>query len=75
VSTVLGTVRRAKTESKVSQRASVAALTVSGPAEWIAAVNAARADIVEALTVADFIAVEAAEVSIITELAPSTSPA
>ena len=52
ISEVLASVRRAKTEAKVSQRAAVATLDVRGPAEWLASVEAARDDLVEALTVA-----------------------
>jgi valyl-tRNA synthetase len=51
VSDVLARVRRTKTEAKVSQRAAVATLDVRGPAEWIAAVEACRDDLTEALTV------------------------
>jgi valyl-tRNA synthetase len=51
VSEVLASVRRVKTEAKVSQRAAVATLDVGGPADWLAAVEAARDDITEALSV------------------------
>ena len=43
--------RRAKTEAKVSQRATVARLDVRGPDAWLAEIEAARADLVDALTV------------------------
>jgi valyl-tRNA synthetase len=63
-SEVLALVRRAKTEAKVSQRAAVATLELAGPAEWLAAIDAARADLVETLTVADLVIAEAADVAI-----------
>ncbi len=47
-SEVLGAVRREKTAHKRSMRARVTLLTVSGPPETLAAVEAARADIVDA---------------------------
>ena len=61
VSEVLGTVRRAKTEAKQSQRASVATLTVTVPAASRPALEAARADLVEALTVVELELVDGAE--------------
>jgi valyl-tRNA synthetase len=45
---VLGAVRREKTTHKRSMRARVALLTVTGPPETLAAVEAARGDIVDA---------------------------
>ncbi len=45
---VLTQVRRAKTEAKVSQRASVAALTISAPAELHAALEVGRSDLLDA---------------------------
>ena len=53
VSEVLATVRRAKTEAKQSQRASVARSTVTVPAATAPALEAARADLVDALTVVE----------------------
>ena len=53
VSEVLATVRRAKTEAKQSQRATVATLTVTVPAAARPALEAARADLVDALTVVE----------------------
>jgi valyl-tRNA synthetase len=55
---VLGLVRRAKTEAKVSQRATVASLEVAAPPAWHAAIEAGRPDLldagsVEELTVRD----------------------
>jgi valyl-tRNA synthetase len=63
-SDVLARVRRAKTEAKVSQRASVETLDVRGPAEWIAAIEACRDDLAEALTVTTLTLGEADEVAI-----------
>jgi valyl-tRNA synthetase len=68
-------VRRAKTEAKVSQRAAVATLELAGPAEWLAAIDAARADLVETLTVGDLVTSEASGVSVTPTLAPPTPPA
>jgi valyl-tRNA synthetase len=63
-SEVLALVRRAKTEAKVSQRAAVATLELAGPAAWLAAIDAARADLIETLTVGDLVIAEAADVAI-----------
>ena len=49
---VLAQVRRAKTEAKVSQRADVAALTVHAPAGMVAQIELARADLIEAGSIA-----------------------
>ena len=68
-SEVLARVRRAKTEAKMSQRATVARLAVSGPPEWLAQLEPARADLVEALTVESFEPVVADAVAIVVELA------
>jgi valyl-tRNA synthetase len=51
VSEILGRVRRAKTEAKTSQRAPVARLVIGAPDELRPAVDAAQADLVDALTV------------------------
>jgi valyl-tRNA synthetase len=64
VSDVLARVRRAKTEAKVSQRAAVETLDARGPADWIAAVEACRDDLAEALTVTTLTLDEADEVAI-----------
>jgi valyl-tRNA synthetase len=45
---VLGAVRRAKTTEKRSMRAKVRLLTVSGPPATLAAVDAARGDLIDA---------------------------
>jgi valyl-tRNA synthetase len=52
VSEVLGRVRRAKTEAKLSQRAPVARLVVRTPSP--AAIEPARGDLVDTLTLAEF---------------------
>ena len=54
VSEVLGAIRRAKTEAKLSQRAGVEELIVDGPAHALAAIEACRADLAEAGGVAEF---------------------
>jgi valyl-tRNA synthetase len=64
VSEVLARVRRAKTEAKVSQRAAVASLVISGPADWLASIEACRDDLVEALTVGELTVSESPDVSI-----------
>jgi valyl-tRNA synthetase len=69
VSDVLATVRRAKTEAKVSQRAAVATLALRGPADWLASIEAARDDLTEALSVTTLTLDEAAEVAIAPNLA------
>jgi len=70
-SEVLASVRRAKTEAKVSQRAAVATLALNGPASWIAGIEQAKADLVEALTVSELTLAESDSVSIAVELAPT----
>ncbi len=45
---VMGLVRRAKTEAKVSQRATVTDLEIAAPASWHAAIEAGRADLLDA---------------------------
>ncbi len=64
ISEVLGSVRRVKTEAKVSQRAAVATLDVRGPAPWLAAIRAAADDLTEALTVTTLTLDESDEVII-----------
>jgi valyl-tRNA synthetase len=66
---VLAAVRRAKTTEKRSMRSRVAELTVSGPAATLAAVDAARRDIVDAGGVEVLELVEAAEFSVVSRLA------
>jgi valyl-tRNA synthetase len=69
VSEVLATVRRAKTEAKVSQRAGVATLDLRGSADWLASIEATRDDLTEALSVSTLTLGEAADVAIVTNLA------
>jgi len=66
---VLGAVRRAKTTEKRSMRAKVRRLTVSGPADILAAVDAARSDLIDAGGVEELLLVEADVLSITVELA------
>jgi valyl-tRNA synthetase len=66
---VLGAVRRAKTGEKRSMRATVAELTVEGPAETLAAVEAARGDLIDAGGVKALVLVEASEFSVGVDLA------
>jgi valyl-tRNA synthetase len=51
VSVVLGQLRRAKTEAKLSQRAPVSSLVISGPDDEVDAVRSCIGDLVEAGTV------------------------
>ena len=53
VSEVLARVRRAKTEAKLSQRAGVARVAVQAPAEARRAIEAAAADLRDALTITE----------------------
>jgi valyl-tRNA synthetase len=55
VGEVLGAVRRAKTTEKRSMRARVSSLTVTGPPEILAAIEAARRDLVDAGGVDDLV--------------------
>jgi valyl-tRNA synthetase len=66
---VLGAVRKAKTAGKRSMRARVASLTVSGPAATLAAVTAARQDLIDAGGVDALHLVEADEFATAVELA------
>ncbi len=47
-SSILGDIRKAKSDAKVSMRADVESVTVRGPAAWIAAAQQAEQDIVDA---------------------------
>ncbi len=69
ISEVLASVRRVKTEAKVSQRAAVATLDVRGPADWLASIEAARDDLTEALSVTTLTLREADDVTIAATLA------
>jgi valyl-tRNA synthetase len=66
---VLGAVRREKTANKRSMRARVALLTVSGPPATLAAVEAARGDIVDAGGVDELVVSAGDELSVQVELA------
>ena len=66
---VLGAVRREKTTHKRSMRARVARLTVTGPAATLAAVEAARGDIVDAGGVDELAVAEGDTLSVEVELA------
>ena len=66
---VLTLVRRAKTESKVSQRAEVTTLTVHAPPALHVALEAGRTDLVDAGSIIDLTVVEAEELTTDVELA------
>jgi valyl-tRNA synthetase len=68
-SQVLGEVRRAKTSAKRSMRAPVAILTVTGPADTLAAVEAAQGDLKDAGGVNQLVLTQAEEFSVTVELA------
>ncbi len=67
---VLGRVRRAKTEAKASQRATVARLVVTAPAETLTALALAHGDLVAAGSVATIETAVGAELEVAVELAP-----
>ena len=69
---VLGLVRRTKTEAKVSQRAQVASLRVTVPAATLGALEAGRADLLEAGSIQHVDIVAGDTVGCVVELAPST---
>ena len=70
VSEVLAAIRRAKTEAKASQKAAVSLAVVEGPAEVLALVKAAQADLGDAGSVVEFRWVEADALSCAVSLAP-----
>jgi valyl-tRNA synthetase len=72
VGEVLGVVRRAKTEAKLSQRAAVEALTVEGPRVALDAIAACRADLAEAGAIAAFELSEGDTLLASVRLSPST---
>ena len=73
VSDVLAQVRRAKTEAKQSQRAAVASLRVSAPADAHAALELGRADLLEAGSIEELTVETGDALSCAVELAsPST---
>jgi valyl-tRNA synthetase len=74
VSEVLAAVRRAKTEAKLSQRATVDEIVVSGPPTALAAVDSCRSDLAEAGGITEFMLVEAATLATAIRLTPSTEP-
>jgi valyl-tRNA synthetase len=61
---VLGRIRKAKTETKRSMRAEVARASVTDTAERLAALEAARADVVAAGVVAELVTVEGPELAV-----------
>jgi valyl-tRNA synthetase len=66
---VLAAVRRAKTSEKRSMRSRVDELVVSGPPATLAAVEAARRDLIDAGGIDALELVEAAEFSVVSRLA------
>ncbi len=72
VSEVLGAVRRAKTEAKLSQRAAVDELIVTGPRAALEAIEACRTDLAEAGGIAQFTLSEGEPLTTTVRLAPST---
>jgi valyl-tRNA synthetase len=66
---VLGAIRRAKTTEKRSMRAKVRRLTVSGPADVLVAVEAARGDLTDAGGVEELLLVAGDTLSVSVELA------
>jgi valyl-tRNA synthetase len=74
VSEVLGHVRRAKTEAKVSQRAEVKDLYVHAPQPMHAAIQAASDELREAGSIGAIHVSEAAELRCEVQLAPVTQP-
>ena len=73
VSEVLGAVRRAKTEAKLSQRAAVEELIVDGPPHALAAIEACRTDLAEAGGVTEFTMSTGDALLIAVRLTPSTN--
>ncbi|NBO46052.1 MAG: valine--tRNA ligase [Actinobacteria bacterium] len=73
VAPVLGLVRRAKTEAKVSQRAEVAEARVSAPAALLEDIRRAADDIASAGVVHTFVWNESSDVTVEVRLAPQNS--
>jgi valyl-tRNA synthetase len=67
---VLGAIRRAKTTEKRSMRAAVRLVVVAGPSETLAAVEAARGDLIDAGGVEELRTEEAATFAVTVELPP-----
>jgi len=65
---VLGQVRRAKSEAKLSMRAPVARLAVRDTTERLAALGGARSDVMEAGTIADLVLEESPDGAMTTEV-------
>jgi valyl-tRNA synthetase len=68
---VLEMIRREKSTAKVSQRASVARLVVSGPEEFASAIRASGADLIAAGNVQELVVVDANELLVEVSLAES----
>ena len=64
MSEVLARVRRVKTEAKLSQRAGVARVIVRAPAEARRGVEAAAADLRDALTIAELVLDDGTELEV-----------
>ena len=75
VSDVLAAIRRAKTDAKLSQRATVEELIVDGPPFALAAIEACRTDLAEAGSVAQFTLSPGDTLLTAVRLAPSTDAA
>ena len=73
ICSVLAAVRRAKTEAKVSQRAEVASLAVSGPDAALAAVRDAMTDLIFAGSVKSHTLTNGNEIVASVSLAPTTA--
>jgi valyl-tRNA synthetase len=71
VSEVLASVRRAKTEAKLSQRATIEELIVEGPPAALAALEACRTDLAEAGGISEFTVSEANALRTEARLTPS----
>jgi len=69
VAAVLGEVRKAKTEAKVSLKADVASVTVTAPADTVALVQAAESDLRESGRVADVRYADGPELAVAVTLA------
>jgi valyl-tRNA synthetase len=72
VSEVLGAVRRAKTEAKLSQRATVDLLAVEGPSAALAAVRSCQSDLAEAGGIGALTFADAETLNASITLTPST---
>lgn len=77
---VLGRIRKAKSDAKVSQRAEVATVTVTDTADRLAALAAAWVDVAAAGSVATLVTAEAAEgteavVEVVLAPVPEADPA